>query len=1117
MNTISHGHILIVDDTPDNLRLLSGLLTTQGYEVRSVPSGRLALSGARAAPPDLILLDIKMPGMNGYEVCEQLKAAECTRDIPVIFISALDETGDKLKGFAVGGVDYITKPLQEEEALARVHTHVTLRRLQQTREEQNARLEEKNVQLEDALANVKTLSGLLPICSKCKKIRDDKGYWNQIDAYIESHSETRFSHGLCQECADALYGDQPWYKNRRKSSNENSEQQVLEKTRKVHDQERYYRKIIETCPAGIATSDLNGRFVDANEAFLNQLGYSFDELLTKKFQDITPEKWHKEEAQLIEYVLKTGKSVRFEKEYIRQDGTVFPIELTGWVLYDQEGNPDCLGIFVKDITGRKRVEKTLQKNNVTLRAFIDSIRSSIGIYDENLYLTEINNTGAQWWPGQTRDALIGQHITELVPDVKDSELHDQLKQVIATGKPFIDYQHIPSAQFGELTMEFEALKMPNGLVLTTTDITEKRRTEQALRESEENLIKAQEIARLGSWEYDIPANEITWSNEMYRVYGFEPWSKPAKEAVYELIHPADRDMVQQALSDSVENKLPYDIVHRVLLKNGSIKYVNEICRTEYAEDGQPLRSIGTVQDITDLKLAEADLRKAKEAALAAQQRAEAAQRASEAANQAKSAFLANMSHELRTPLNAILGYAQILQRSKDLDGDHLHRVGIIHRSGEHLLTLINDILDLSKIEVGKMEILPTAVHVPTFLEGIAGIVRARAEEKALDFTVATDALPDGIRADEVRLRQVLLNLLSNAVKFTEQGGVILKVTQVEEGTHPPAPSLAKRGGAERPSPLRRGAGGEVLLKFKISDTGVGIPADEFDRIFRPFEQAGGIKGRAEGTGLGLSITQRLVTMMGGELHVSSTPGQGSSFWCELAFPVVAAEVTERQRDREISGYAGPRRTVLVADDKPENRMMLRDLLELVGCEVILAENGREAVTTALAIRPDLILMDLVMPVMTGIEAVQAIRQESALHDVPIIAVSASVLEADRHKSRVAGCDTFLPKPIAAATLYALLETHLHLTWTYVEPEEETIPEHTPQEALLPPPPEELAVLHDMALAGVMSDIEDRTAQIAALDERYRPFAETVRRLAQRFAEKEILALVEQCMQKEDEK
>jgi len=227
MNTehsdVSRGNILVVDDTPANLRLLAGILTDHGYAVRPVPNGKLALWGARGTmPSDLILLDIVMPDMDGYEVCQQLKADERTRDIPVIFLSALDDVSDKIRAFSVGGVDYITKPFQEEEVLARVRAHLMLRTLQKAIEERNAQLEEKNVQLEEknvqleeAIANVRTLRGLLPICAGCKKIRDDKGYWNQIEAYVESHSDARFSHGICEECADRLYGDQEWYRKSR--------------------------------------------------------------------------------------------------------------------------------------------------------------------------------------------------------------------------------------------------------------------------------------------------------------------------------------------------------------------------------------------------------------------------------------------------------------------------------------------------------------------------------------------------------------------------------------------------------------------------------------------------------------------------------------------------------------------------------------------------------------------------------------------------------------------------------------------------------------------------------------------------------------------------------------
>ncbi len=220
------GDIQVVDDTPENLEILAAMLTKQGYNVRVAINGELALLSARSDPPDLFLLDIMMPGLDGYEVCRILKSDETTRDFPVIFISALDETLDKVNAFSVGGVDYITKPFQEAEVLARVETHLTLRTLQKALEEKNVllgeknvQLEAKNVQLEKALANIRTLRGMLPICAKCKKIRDGEGYWNQIETYIENHSHAEFTHGICEECMEDLYGAQEWYRRRRKREN----------------------------------------------------------------------------------------------------------------------------------------------------------------------------------------------------------------------------------------------------------------------------------------------------------------------------------------------------------------------------------------------------------------------------------------------------------------------------------------------------------------------------------------------------------------------------------------------------------------------------------------------------------------------------------------------------------------------------------------------------------------------------------------------------------------------------------------------------------------------------------------------------------------------------------
>ena len=474
----------------------------------------------------------------------------------------------------------------------------------------------------------------------------------------------------------------------------------------------------------------------------------------------------------------------------------------------------------------------------------------------------------------------------------------------------------------------------------------------------------------------------------------------------------------------------------------------------------------------------------------------------EAANRAKSAFLANMSHELRTPLNAILGYAQLLQQ-RPLAPDVINSLNIVQQSGEHLLILINDILDLSKIEAGRMALSPAPFHLSAFLQDIVSIIHARAEAKGITFYFeALNTLPTSIEADETRLRQVLLNLLDNAIKFTEEGEVVLSVGVIERGREmllhphsPPAPNL-------------------LTFRFSVRDTGIGISSDQLECIFQPFEQVGNPVHRSKGTGLGLAISRQLVRLMGGEIYVESEPGGGSRFWFDVTFP--KAEMTAdilQPPERTITGYRGPRRTVLVVDDIPSNRAVLVDLLEPLGFKIVEATNGEQAIQVAQEVRPNLILMDRWMSVMDGFEAAQRMRQTPELADLAVIAVSASVSKEDQAKSRQAGFDAFLSKPIHWPTLAKMLEEHLELVWEIEEAGECFDAEE--EEAILVPPPEaEMDVLLDLARRGNLRAIQERAARIATLGEQYVPFARKLRELAKSFEEQELLALVERY--REDE-
>jgi PAS domain S-box-containing protein len=390
----------------------------------------------------------------------------------------------------------------------------------------------------------------------------------------------------------------------------------------------------------------------------------------------------------------------------------------------------------------------------------------------------------------------------------------------------------------------------------------------------------------------------------------------------------------------------------------------------------------------------------------AEQHLRAARDAAEAARAAQAAFLANMSHELRTPLNAVLGYAQLLLQDPSMAERQLRAVSTIRTSGEYLLALINDLLDLAKHDAGKLELCPAEVQLDDCLRVACDIIRVKAEEKRLAFVVdiAPD-LPEKVIADETRLRQVLLNLLSNAVKFTEHGDVVLRVRALPAG------------------PAR------VRLRFEVKDSGVGLSADQLETIFRPFEQVGDVRRRNIGSGLGLAISRQLVRLMGGDIHVASEPGRGASFSFELEMSLVRGAIEGLSSQRRIVGYEGPRKRVLVVDDMPANRLVLRDTLRPLGFHVEEAVDGQQAVEAALASPPDLVLMDLEMPVMDGVQAMALMRHASSLRGVRIIAMSATTNADAVRVGPGLEADAFLGKPLERERLLREIGLQLGLTWT----------------------------------------------------------------------------------------
>lgn len=477
-----------------------------------------------------------------------------------------------------------------------------------------------------------------------------------------------------------------------------------------------------------------------------------------------------------------------------------------------------------------------------------------------------------------------------------------------------------------------------------------------------------------------------------------------------------------------------------------------------------------------------------------------AKETADGANKAKSEFLANMSHELRTPLNGILGYAQIIQASKTITEKERKGINIINQCGLHLLTLINDVLDLSKIEAQKLELYTTSFHFPSFLRGVAEICKIKAEQKGIDFIYKCDELlPIGVQADEKRLRQVLINLLSNAIKFTDTGSVTFKIERIDNQD-----SFYK-------------------VRFQIEDTGVGMNDEELETIFLPFEQVGNINKQSEGTGLGLSISQKIVAMMGSYLEVKSQVGKGTIFWFEsdILESKEWANTSINSQQGTICAYKGERIKILVIDDIWENRSVIVNLLEPIGFELAEAANGQDGLAKAIKWKPNLIITDVAMPLMDGYEMIHNLRTLPELEHLKIIVSSASVFEDDRQKSLDAGADGFLPKPLQANDLLEKLQKYLELEWIYEEKNIDTINSQTlkvcqsednrllpDEQAMIPPPVEELILLRELVLKGRIKGIYKKLEEIEQIDKKFVTFVRHIYQLAQGFQMEKIKIFID---------
>ncbi|MCB9451384.1 MAG: PAS domain S-box protein [Anaerolineaceae bacterium] len=773
----------------------------------------------------------------------------------------------------------------------------------------------------------------------------------------------------------------------------------------LRESEARYRMLAENVKDVILKMDTQAHVTFATPSLVELLGYTPEEAITKDGFDIV----HPDDADRVRQImldaLQSGAtSYNLEERLRHKDGHYVWVEAASNIIFDPMTHApiEMIGVL-RDVTERKQAEQALQESEAR---YIDLYENApdmhVAVNMSTELIEQCNQTLVETL-GYAKDEIIGRSILDMYYPDCWKEVEMIFQQFAETGSVYDQELQLRKKDGSKLDVSLSstAIRDEDGNILrcrsTWRDISEHKKAAEALRESEQRLGLAVRAAKLGIWDWN-PQTDVMVRDDMTReLYNIDTKRPSNYEEWLQCLHPEDRDRIDGENQAALRGESEYNVEFRIVHSNGSIRHIQSMAHVHRDENGTPTRMIGLNLDITERKQVEKELAQAKEAA--------------EASNRAKSTFLANMSHEIRTPLNAILGFTQLMQRDSALPPKQHENLGTIYRSSQHLLALINDVLEFSKIEAGRASLIESVFDLHATLDSLQGMFALRTIQKGLQFTCnRTPDVPRFVVADEGKLRQILINLLSNAIKFTEVGNVALWV-----GYHSGKNSHT--------------------LRFAVEDTGVGIAPNEIDKIFDAFTQTASGERAQEGTGLGLAISQRFAHLLGGELQVSSQVGQGSTF--SLTIPIRLTDTTHIEAkptypEQKVVGLAPnqPCYRVLVVEDHPESRILLSTLLEQVGFEVRTATNGREAVEMHATWQPHLIWLDIRLPVMNGIEAVRQIRASLNGQATVIIALTASAFEEERATILNAGCDDYLRKPFEEREIFDQMAQHLGVQFIY---------------------------------------------------------------------------------------
>ncbi|MFA6162403.1 MAG: response regulator [Methylobacter sp.] len=1012
--------VLLVDDEPEQLKVYSHILRQAGMTVREASDPLLVPELLEDFAVEALVLDMVMPQCSGPELAAVLRDDERYARTPIIYLSV--EAGISRQSVALdrGGDYFLTKPVESHHLVSAVMLYAERYRhdREQAEEMRTTLYEQERQQLAlDAHAIVSTTDVVGSLTYVNDRFCEISGYsrkelLGQNHRIVKSGEHSpEFYAGmwrtigrgniwrgeLCNRRKDgSLYWVDtsivPFLDGKGRPYQYVSIRTDISHIKEAELRLRLLERAMEASASSISIADacaFDMPLIYVNPSFERITSYSRDEVIGRNCRFLQGKEVDQPGLDEIRAVLREGRAGEALVHNYRKDGTPFWNDLRIAPVHDVQGRLTHFIGISDDVTERRRIGDALRESEERLRR--SQLYAKIGSWDWSIQTGKIlvsENFGPLFGQPEGMTEVTYDSFLAVVHRDDREALSDALQACVERG---IDYNVECRCLWPDDTLHWlqcrgDVVRAADGTPLNmlgvVQDITTPKLAELALAENRIRLEESQNLAKLGNWETDLSTGEIRWADEIYRIFGQDPAIfTPSAKAFLRCVHPDDVELVRANERQVTETGI-HNVFYRIIRPNGEIRHVHELARLERNSDDQPVRLIGTVQDVTDLKQAE-------QALIATRDEAERA-------NNAKSEFLSSMSHELRTPMNAILGFGQLLEMDTDLNEDQTDCVSEILKAGRHLLTLINEVLDLSKIESGNIELSIEPLACAELVEECLALVSPLAQGRGI--TMNNEGL-DGLmmRADRTRLKQVLLNLLSNAIKYNSPEGEVW---------------------------IRASAHNDVV-RLEVSDTGSGISVERQKEIFQPFSRLGVEDTEIEGTGIGLTISRRLIEMMGGKIGVESRANRGSTFWIELpedaSTPTPPTDGIEYARTHGVRSQGEGRHTVLYIEDNPANLRLVSQILDKhPQLQLITAHTAEFGLELASAHRPDLILLDINLPGMDGYQVLSVLRSQDWAKMTPVIAISANAMPRDIERSKEGGFVDYITKPIDVTRFLAVV-------------------------------------------------------------------------------------------------